>query len=167
MRERIWWLTNSLLLQRTANPTECNRIPSFNKIAFIFNDKIQCTNIGWKGLCTTAIHAFICGLLGRKREAKCHLLELLVSFWVAAFEKWLLLRAEKRAKASTIAQNFEGLPSLPSHGLEWVTRPLTAVKCQEAGVNSLNDCSHFCRGFSHHLRFCLDMFLVTVSFCLF
>lgn len=133
MRERIWWLTNSLLLQRTANPTECNRIPSFNKIAFIFNDKIQCTNIGWKGLCTTAIHAFICGLLGRKREAKCHLLELLVSFWVAAFEKWLLLRAEKRAKASTIAQNFEGLPSLPSHGLEWVTRPLTAVKCQEAG----------------------------------
>ena len=93
------------------------------QLLFLMIKYIQCTNIVWKGLCTTAIHAFICGLLGRKREAKCCLLELLVSFWVAAFEKWSLLRAEKRARASTVAQTFEGLPSLPSHVLEWVTRP--------------------------------------------
>lgn len=124
MRERVWWLTNSLVLQtKNCQPYRCNRIPSFNKIALIFNDKIQCTNRGWKRMCATAIRAFICGPLGRKQEAKCCLVELLVSFWVAAFEKWSLLRAGNRAQASTVAQTFEWLPSLPSHGLEWVTRP--------------------------------------------
>ena len=58
-------------------------------------------------MCATAIHAFICSLLRRKQEAKCCLLELLVSFWVAAFEKRSLLRAEKRAQASTVAQTFD------------------------------------------------------------
>ena len=119
--ERKYLMADKFVI--TANPTECNRIPSFNKIVFIFNDKIQCTNRGWKGMCATAIHAFICSLLRRKQEAKCCLLELLVSFWVAAFEKRSLLRAEKRAQASTVAQTFDWLPSLPSHGLEWVTRP--------------------------------------------
>lgn len=73
------------------NP-ECNRTPSFNKIAFIFNDKVQCINIGLNSMCAKVIHAFIRGLSLRKREARSRLPCLLVSFWVAPSENGSIFR---------------------------------------------------------------------------
>lgn len=122
-----------------ANP-ECNRTPSFNKIAFIFNDKVQCINIGLNSMCATAIRAFIRGLSLRKREARSRLPCLLVSFWVALSENGFIFRGSHwehkwRARARTDAQTFEWRPRLPSDGREWVARPpglWLQSQCQEA-----------------------------------
>ena len=124
-------------------------------------------------MCATAIHAFRRGLSPRKQEAQSRLLRLLVSFWVAEMEPFSEGVIESTNKGQGPAQTLRPLNDVHACRLMAGNESpgLQAFYCshnaRKLRVNSLNDRSHFCRGFSHRVRFCLYMFLVTASLCLF